>query len=131
MSLHEIDPDGLPYAPSKMPRKRDISINDFYAVDLRIGHVVEVALLLESRQPAYRLTVDFGPAVGTLQTVAQLTHYPADTLVGRTIVGVINVGLRRVSGVESHFVALGVFGADGTVHLLEPDGNPPSGALIG
>ena len=131
MSLHEIDPVGLPYEPSKLPRKRDISINDFFAVDLRIGHIVEVALLLEARHPAYCLKVDFGPVVGTLRTVAQLTQHSPDALVGRTIVGVINVGLRRVAGIESDFVAVGVLGADGTMHLMEPDGNPSAGAPIG
>ena len=128
MALHKIDPDDLPYEPSKLPRKKDISINDFYAVDLRVGYVVEVELLLDSREPAYRIDVDFGPVIGTLRSVAQLTRYPSDSLIGRAVVGVLNVGGRRISGIDCQFVALGLLAPDGTPFLVDPDGNPPAGA---
>ena len=108
-----------------------MSINDFYALDLRIGHVVAVELLLDAARPAYRLDVDFGPVVGTLRTVSQLTSYPADALIGRTIVGVLNVGSRRVAGIECQFASLAVLRPDGTPLLVEPDGNPPAGAPFG
>ncbi len=75
------------------------------------------------RTPAFKLTVDFGPVVGTLRTSAQVTNYTADDLVGRTAVGAVNLGRKRIAGFTSGFLILGALDPDGTVRLLElPDG---------
>lgn len=129
--MHYIDPEDNPYDPSKLPLKREVSINDFSSLDLRVGYIVAVELLLDAAHPAYCLDVDFGSVVGTLRTVSQLTSYPADALFGRAIVGVLNVGVHRVAGVECQFLSLAVLRPDGTPLLVEPDGNPPAGAPFG
>jgi tRNA-binding protein len=120
---HEIDPDRLPYAPEGLDRKPDVGADGFFAVDMRTGRVTDVEPFPEARKPSWRLTVDFGPVVGTLRTSAQVTNYPADELVGRLVVGAINLGRKRIAGFTSEFLILGALDPDGTVRLLElPEG---------
>ena len=123
---HVIDPEGTPYAPEGLPRKDDIGAGGFFAVDLRAGRVVDVEPFPEARKPAWKLTVDFGPVVGQLRTSAQITNYQADELMGRLVVGAINLGTKRIAGFTSEFLVLGALDPDGTVRLLllEPDVQP-------
>lgn len=130
MAQHEIDPDNLPYEPSKLPRKRDITGPDFFLLDMRVGRVVTAEPFPEARKPSVKLTVDFGPVVGTLQTSAQVTNYELDDLEGRLVVGAINLGVRRIAGFESQFLVLGGLAPDGSVHLLAPDTEVPLGAPV-
>jgi tRNA-binding protein len=108
----------------------DIDPDRFFGADLRVGRVLEVRPFPEARKPAYRLTVDFGPAIGTLETSAQVTNYEPEELVGRLVVGAVNLGTRRIAGFESQFLVLGAVEADGGVRLLRPDGDPPPGTHI-
>lgn len=100
-------------------RKDDIGIDEFFAVDLRTGRVIDVEDFPEARKPAYKLRVDFGPAIGTLQTSAQVTNYDPDELRGRMVVGAVNLGTKRIAGFKSEFLILGAIDPDGTVRLLE------------
>jgi tRNA-binding protein len=123
VAQHEIDPDRLPYAPDRLDRKPDVGADAFFAVDMRTGRVSGVEPFPEARKPAWKLTVDFGPVVGTLRTSAQITNYTADELLGRLVVGAINLGRKRIAGFTSEFLVLGALDPDGTVRLLElPDG---------
>lgn len=130
MAQHEIDPKKLVYAPEKLPRKDEIGIDGFFAVDLRTGVVVEVEPFPEARKPSYKLKVDFGPVVGVLQTSAQITNYTPDELAGRMVVGAINLGTKRIAGFKSEFLILGALDPDGTVRLLELPEGVQSGAPI-
>jgi tRNA-binding protein len=130
MAQHEIDPEALPNAPEGLARKDDIGIHGFFAVDLRTGVVVDVETFAEARKPSYKIKVDFGPVVGTLQTSAQVTNYSTEELLGRTVVGAINLGTKRIAGFKSEFLILGALAPDGTVRLLElPDGVGPGAPI--
>jgi tRNA-binding protein len=127
---HSIDPDGLPYAPERLERKPDVGAEGFFTVDMRAGRVVAVEPFPEARKPAWKLTVDFGPVVGTLRTSAQITNYTAGELEGRLVVGALNLGRRRIAGFTSEFLVLGALDPDGTVRLLElPDGVLPGAPI--
>ncbi|MGH8444376.1 MAG: tRNA-binding protein [Solimonas sp.] len=130
MVQHVIDGDALPYAPDKLPRKDVCGVEGFLAVDMRVGTVLSAEPFPQARKPAYRLRVDFGPVVGVLETSAQVTHYPAASLVGRRIVGAINLGEKRIAGFKSQFLVLGALAPDGRVHLLNLDEAPLDGAPI-
>jgi tRNA-binding protein len=126
MAQHQIDPSALPYAREKLDRKPDVGAEGFLALDLRTGRVVDVEPFPEARKPAWKLTVDFGPVVGTLRTSAQVTNYSAGELTDRIVVGAINLGRKRIAGFTSEFLILGALDPDGTVRLLElPDGVEP------
>lgn len=111
-------------------RKPVIDVKGFTAVDLRVGTVTAIHPFPEARKPAWKLTVDFGPTIGTLITSAQITNYPADDLIGRQVVGAINLGHRRIAGFVSQFLVLGGLETDGTVHLLRPDAELPPGSPV-
>lgn len=102
-----------------LPRLPDVAPTDFFAVDMRVGRITEVEPFPEARRPAWKLTVDFGPSIGVLRTSAQVTNYPAEPLVGRLVVGAVNLGEKRIAGFKSQFLVLGAVGDDGVVHLLE------------
>ena len=108
-----------------------VSPDEFFALDLRVGRVTAVEAFPEARKPAWKLTVDFGPEVGTLRTSAQVTNYGEDELVGRIVVGAINLGSRQIGPFISQFLVLGaVDPGDGTVHLLElPDAVEPGWSI--
>ena len=130
MAQHEIDPDRLPYDPATLVRKPDVGAEGFFAVDMRAGRVTGVEPFPEARKPALKLTVDFGPVIGTLRTSAQVTNYPAGELEGRLVVGALNLGRKRIAGFTSEFLVLGALDADGTVRLLELPDDVAEGAPI-
>lgn len=110
---------------SPPPRKDDVDVDTFAALDLRVGRVRAVEEFPEARAPAWKLTVEFGPEIGELRTSAQVTNYTREELEGRLVVGAVNLGTKRIAGFESQFLVLGALEADGTVHLLEVDGVEP------
>lgn len=127
---HTIDPDGLPYDPERLPRKDDIGADGFFALDLRAGRVTGVDPFPEARKPAWKLTVDFGPVLGSLRTSAQITNYTAEELRGRLVVGAVNLGTKRIAGFTSEFLVLGALDPDGTVRLLQLEDDVQPGAPV-
>jgi tRNA-binding protein len=127
---HSIDPDELPYAPEVLARKEDIGADGFFALDLRVGRVVDVEPFPEARKPAWKVSVDFGPVVGVLRTSAQITNYAADDLHDRLVVGAINLGTKRIAGFTSEFLVLGSLDPDGTVRLLQLEEGVRPGAPV-
>jgi tRNA-binding protein len=130
MVSHHIDGEAQPYAPEKLERKPDVGAEGYAALDLRAGVVTAVEPFPEARKPAWRIEVDFGPVVGRLRSSAQITNYSHDELLGRTVVGAINLGRKRIAGFTSEFLVLGALDPDGTVRLLElPDGVSPGAPI--
>ena len=114
-----------------MVPRAPVTPDEFFALDLRVGRVTAVDDFPEARKPAWKLSVDFGPEVGTLRTSAQITNYGRDDLVGRLVVGAVNLGTKRIAGFTSEFLVLGAIDpGDGTVHLLElPDAVEPGWSI--
>jgi tRNA-binding protein len=108
-----------------------ISFDDFEHIDIRVGRILTVAPNDGARKPAYVLTIDFGTELGVKTSSAQLTvHYPADELVGRQVIAVVNFEPKRVAGVKSEVLVLGVPDADGAVVLLQPTQEVPLGGRL-
>lgn len=127
---HRVDPEHPPYDPAHLDVKPDVEPGQFFAVDMRVGQVTAVEPFPEARKPAWKLTVDFGPVLGERRTSAQVTNYREDELLGRRVVGAVNLGVRRIAGFRSEFLVLGGLQPDGTVHLLEVDEALPLGAPV-
>lgn len=119
-----------PYVLERLPKKPNVTGDDFFALDLRAGQVVDVEDFPEARKPAYKIAVDFGPLVGTLHTSAQVTNYAVEELRGRMVAGAINLGTRRIAGFTSEFLILGTLDPDGTVRLLQIEDGVAPGAPI-
>lgn len=111
-------PTTLAQAVDRAPKPDDPEA--FFAADMRVGRILDVQPFPEVRRPACKLTVDFGD-LGVRRTSAQVTHYPAQDLVGRFVVGAVNLGPKRIAGFSSEFLLLGAIGEDGVVRLLRPD----------
>lgn len=119
-----------PYDPAGLERKADVGAGAFFDLDLRAGRVLDVEDFPAARKPAWKLSVDFGPVIGTLRTSAQIRNYTAEQLVGRMVVGAVNLGRKRIAGFVSEFLVLGALDPDGTVRLLEvPQGVQPGAPI--
>lgn len=110
--------------------KPSVDPTSFFDLDIRVGTVVAVDEFPEARNPAWKITVDFGGALGRLSTSAQITNYTVGELLGRRVVGVCNIGTRRVAGFESQFLVLGAVRPDGEVRLLAPDADVDPGTPV-
>src|SRR5579862_645407 len=105
---------------------------DFFAIDVRVGTVLEATRFPEARKPALKLVIDFGPVIGVKRSSAQLTmHYGPESLIGRQVVAVINIGTRRVAGFTSEVLVLGAMPSATEVILLAADRPVENGTRIG
>jgi tRNA-binding protein len=104
---------------------------DFQKLDMRVGRILEAEEFPEARVPAWKLTIDFGTEIGIKRSSAQITHYPADSLVGRQVVGVVNFPPKRIAGFPSEVLVLGALDEEKGVVLLAPDEEVELGSRIG
>ena len=116
----------LPYI-SGMPTPEE-----FVAIDMRVGTVLEAGPFPEARKPSIMLRIDFGEELGVKQSSAQLTvHYRPEQLVGRQVVAVTNIGTRKIAGFVSEVLVLGGMPTAAEVVLLRPDQPVANGTRIG
>lgn len=98
-----------------------ISWQDFEAVELRVGRIIEVQEFPEARKPAYKLKVDFGE-FGIKKSSAQITTlYTPSDLVGKQVIAVINFPPKQVGSFMSECLVTGFVQHDGSVVLAVPD----------
>ncbi len=108
-----------------------IDFEQFTAVELRAGTIVRAEHFPEARKPACKIWVDFGAELGVRQSSAQIAvHYTPETLVGRQIVGCLNLGDRKIAGFVSQFLCTGLPDENGAVVLISPDRPVPNGAKL-
>lgn len=85
-----------------------ISYDDFEKVDLRSGTVVKAENFPKAKKPAYKVWVDFGDEIGVKQTSAQVTaHYTPESLIGKKVIGCVNLGEKNIAGFISQFLLVG------------------------
>ena len=111
---------------------KEITWQDFDQVELRVGTIVEVEDFPEARTPAYKIKVDFGPAIGIKKSSAQITDlYSKDDLKGRQIVGVINFPPKQIGPFRSECLITGFYQEDRSVVLAVPERKVANGAKLG
>jgi tRNA-binding protein len=108
-----------------------IDLDQFLAVDLRVGRVVAVDEFPEARQPAWKLTINFGPEVGIKRSSAQITHYERAELLDTLVVAVVNFPPRQIGPFCSEVLVLGALDDERGVVLLRPDRGAEPGSRIG
>lgn len=108
-----------------------IAFDDFLKVDVRVGTIVAAEPFPEARKPAYKLTIDFGPTLGTKRSSAQITeHYTCDALIGQQVAAVVNFPPRQIGKFMSQVLTLGFPDADGKVVLVSPGEPVPDGGRL-
>ena len=104
---------------------------DFDRIDIRVGTVVDAQPFPEARKPAIKLWIDFGPALGTRRSSAQITmHYTPADLVGRQVCAVVNFPPRQIGTFISEVLTLGMPGEHGSVVLIRPDMRVENGGRL-
>ena len=99
-----------------------VTIDEFNAIDIRVGTIVDVQDFPEARKPAFKLTIDFGPKIGLKQSSAQLTkYYTKEKLLGKKILGVVNFPPRQIGPFISEVLTLGVPDSLHECVLIRPD----------
>lgn len=102
----------------------------FATLDLRVGRVLRAEPNERARKPSYKLWIDFGP-LGEKRSSAQLRAlYRAEELVGRLVIGAVNLGSRNIAGFTSDVLVLGLPDQNGDVVLLAVERDVPLGGRV-
>lgn len=105
-----------------------VTIEEFRNIDLRTGVVVAAERVPQS-QKLMRLTVNLGSE--TRQIMAGIAgHYSPQTLVGKTVIAVVNLEPKILVGFESQGMLLAATSSDGNVVLLTADQPVAPGSKI-
>jgi tRNA-binding protein len=108
-----------------------ISYVEFQRVDVRVGRIVAVEDFPAARKPAYKLSIDFGVAIGVKKSSAQVTkYYTKEELLNRLVVAVVNFPPKQIGPYMSEVLTLGVPDSDGDVVLLVPERDVPPGGRM-
>ena len=108
-----------------------ITFGDFMKVEIRVGTIVRAEPYPEARQPAFKLWVDFGDALGVKKTSVQITrHYTLEDVVGRQVAAVVNFPPKQIGKFMSEILVLGFPDKDGEVVMIRPDQAVPDGGRL-
>jgi tRNA-binding protein len=95
---------------------------DFIKVDIRVGKILSVEDFPEAKKPAFKLKIDFGSEIGIKHSSAQLTkNYTIENLIGKLVLGVVNLPERQIGPFLSEVLTLGVPDTDNECVLITPD----------
>jgi tRNA-binding protein len=118
----------VPQSEAPTPR---IAFDAFLKIDIRVGTIVAAEEFPQARKPALKLVIDFGPAIGTKMSSAQIIrHYRPETLVGRQVAAVVNFAPRQIGPFLSEVLTLGFPDGDGEVILIGPSLPVPNGGRL-
>jgi len=108
-----------------------ITYEQFEQVELRSGTITRAEDFARAKKPTYKIWADFGEDIGILQTSAQVTHhYTQDQLLGKQIVGCVNLDAKNIAGFMSQFLLVGFKDHNNHVCLIGPDPTVANGQKL-
>ncbi|WP_353480329.1 tRNA-binding protein [Haliscomenobacter sp.] len=103
---------------------------EFEKVEMRVGTILEAHDFEKARNPAYRLTIDFGEH-GIKRSSAQITKlYEKEDLIGKQVIAVVNFPPKQIANFFSECLVLGLIGSDKAITLLHPERPVPNGLRV-
>jgi len=119
------------FIKGKKMTETKISYEDFAKVQILAGTIVRAEEFARAKKPAYKVWVDFGNLYGIKQTSAQITtHYQLETLIGKKVLGCVNLGSKNIAGFMSEFLLLGFNDTNATIRLATFDGDVANGEKL-
>lgn len=107
---------------------KEITYAEFDQVDCRSGTIIKAEIFTRAKNPSYKVWVDFGEEIGIKQTSAQVTvHYTPETLVGKQVVGCVNLGPKNIAGFISEFLLVGFPDDNNAICLITIEPKVPNG----
>ena len=107
------------------------TMEEFEALDIRVGTIVAAEPFPEARKPAIKLRIDFGGEIGVKRSSAQITkYYTPEEIIGRQVLAVVNFPPRQIGKFMSEVLTLGVPDSEGAVVMIRPDLAVPNGGKL-
>jgi tRNA-binding protein len=107
------------------------TMEEFEALDIRVGTIVAAEPFPEARKPAIKLRIDFGGEIGVKRSSAQITkYYSPEEIIGRQVLAVVNFPPRQIGKFMSEVLTLGVPDSEGAVVMIRPDLAVPNGGKL-
>lgn len=107
------------------------NLDDFLALDVRVGTIVSARVLRGARRPSFALSIDFG-ALGQKRCGARIaSRYETEDMIGLQVLAIVNLPAKRVAGFESEVLLLAVDDGTGESVLLMPERPVPDGGRVG
>ena len=98
--------------------KEECSFDNFSALDIRTGTIIEAEDFPKAKKPAYKLKIDFG-SLGIKVSSAQIVKlYKKEDLIGKRIIAVVNFPKKQIANFFSECLVLGAIKENGEVALL-------------
>jgi methionyl-tRNA synthetase len=120
--------EAAPAGASEADTTAEISIDDFFKTELRVGTVVH-AEAVPKADKLLKLEVDLGTEKRTvLSGIAQ--HYKPEEVIGRQVTLVANLAPRKMRGIESRGMILMTEDANGKLIFISPEQDTPPGSIV-
>lgn len=111
------------------PIKENISFDDFSKLDIRVGKVLECTKVPKADK-LLQFKIDDGLKGRTiLSGIAK--YYKPEDLIGKNICFIANLAPRKIKGIESEGMILSAENPNGSISLIQPEGETKPGSSIG
>lgn len=114
------------------PRQADVDFDSFMKADLRVGTVLECEKVKKSDKLLRFLIDDGGLTPGGRTIVSGIAEHYTDpaALVGRQVVFIANLPVRKIKGIASDGMILSALNADGSLCVIAPSAPATPGAQV-